>query len=480
MITPKLVSALSGRDNKISSVVASDGASLVLTHRGEVVALYEFTSKKLGQRQHNVAKMVVTGGCLDPGPGPGLSSAQDQDIDFKLVAGGGEALRVFILSVTGRVSVWADSRDNTFIPCVFSVSKEIIVKDLALHKAGLLLVTSGGEAWTGTHQPAARSQGAKGPAKELVKIKRLPNIHRGVAAACDAKGRNFCVLQVSPQEALTEIPEVSASTMAADLRALLAAAHLQDELHDVVCVAAGRSFPAHGFILASGAEKFAKQLKFLAEDEETSPGPLLVEVEGVLPDIFEQVLKFLYTKTCDLFVEGPCPITLQENNNPALKENENILEVSGDPKAVSAFSVYAQNKKKKKPSRSRLDQEQVARTKSSDPLVLLQEAAKQLGVFGLVKAADCLKISEGMIQRKCPLPRPKLDFCSKNYPELQDVTIICDNEEEVYAHKCVLVARSEYFFSMFNSSENIKNIYVCLTLTFHHFSLQVGPSLPVN
>ena len=473
MITPKLVSALSGRDNKISSVVASDGASLVLTHRGEVVALYEFTSKKLGQRQHNVAKMVVTGGCLDPGPGPGLSSAQDQDVDFKLVAGGGEALRVFILSVTGRVSVWEDSRDNTFIPCVFNVSKEIIVKDLALHKAGLVLVTSGGEAWTGTHQAAAaRGQGAKGPAKELVKIKRLPNIHRGVAAACDAKGRNFCVLQVSPQEALTEIPEVSASAMAADLRALLAAAHLQDELHDVVCVAAGRSFPAHGFILASGADKFAKQLKFLAEDEETAPGPLVVEVEGVLPDIFEQVLKFLYTKTCDLFVEGPCPITLQENNNPALKQNENVLEVSGDQKTVSAFSVYAQNKKKKKPSRSRVEQEQLARTQSSNPLVLLQEAAKQLGVFGLVKAADCLKISEGMIQRKCPLPRPKLEFCSKNYPELQDVTIICDNEEEVYAHKCVLVARSEYFFSMFNSSENLKNIYYLLvTIPIFHCRL---------
>ena len=119
-----------------------------------------------------------------------------------------------------------------------------------------------------------------------------------------------------------------------------------------------------------------------------------------------------------------------------------------------------------------MEQEQLARTQSSNPLVLLQEAAKQLGVFGLVKAADCLKISEGMIQRKCPLPRPKLEFCSKNYPELQDVTIICDNEEEVYAHKCVLVARSEYFFSMFNSSENLKNIYYLLvTIPIFHCRL---------
>ena len=31
------------------------------------------------------------------------------------------------------------------------------------------------------------------------------------------------------------------------------------------------------------------------------------------------------------------------------------------------------------------------------------------------------------------------------------MTIICDNEEELLAHKCVLVSRSEYFFSMLSS-----------------------------
>lgn len=54
VILPKLVSSLSGRDNEISSVVVSDGATVVLTRKGDVVALYEFGSKKLGQRQHNV------------------------------------------------------------------------------------------------------------------------------------------------------------------------------------------------------------------------------------------------------------------------------------------------------------------------------------------------------------------------------------------------------------------------------------------
>ena len=62
---------------------------------------------------------------------------------------------------------------------------------------------------------------------------------------------------------------------------------------------------------------------------------------------------------------------------------------------------------------------------------------------------EYLKFSDGRTEED--LPRPKLDLCSKNSPEPQDVTIICD-KEEVLAHKCVLVSRSEYFFSMFSSS----------------------------
>ena len=453
ILQPKLVSSLTGRENKVTEVVSSDGASVVLTARGDVMALCEYQTKKLGQRQHNVVRMAVTGGHLDPGSGQ--SPGGSEDIDFKLVAGGGSVLRVMLLSVTGRVSIWEDNRENSFIPCVFNVSKEIIVKDLVLHKSGIVIVTAGGEAFSGTHQPSTAKPSSRTPVKDILKIKRLPNIHRGVSVSCDAKGRNFCVLQVCPNEALTEIPEVSPSIVKQNMTSLLAEVSEHDDLHDVVCVVDGKRFPAHGFILASGSESFAKQLKYMNEEleEEIEHDPVILDVEDTLPVIFEQILKYLYTKTCDLFLEGPCTVQIEEPTNSKKKENNNTtIHVNGNPKEVSAFSVYAENKIKKKPTKTKSEREALNKGKSNSPLTHLQEAAKQLGIFGLVKTLDCLTFSEGLISRKFELPRPKLDFCSKNSPELLDVTILCDNEAVVFAHKCVLVSRSEYFSSMLSSS----------------------------
>ena len=41
-------------------VVTSDGAVVVLTGKGDVVALTEYSTRKLGQRQHNVAQLEVS------------------------------------------------------------------------------------------------------------------------------------------------------------------------------------------------------------------------------------------------------------------------------------------------------------------------------------------------------------------------------------------------------------------------------------
>ena len=435
VVLPKLVSSLSGRDHQISRVVASDGATVVLTNKGDVVALYEYGSKKLGQRQHNVSQLAVIGGSLDPASCPGDSS---DDIDFKLVTGGGAVLKVLLLSVTGRVSVWEENRENNFLACKLSVSREVMVRDIAIHKTGLILVSEGGEAWQGTHQPAsARNK------SDVLKVKRLTNIHRAVAVACDIKGRNHCILQVCPNEALTELPEVSPSAMREQMKTLLEEVSETDDLHDVVCLVGGKRFPAHSFVLASGSDSFAKQLLY-TED----PKPVL-EVDDVKPEIFGQILQYLYFKGCDMMVEGPCPLKIEE---PAAVVPPQIdtIEFNGNKKQVSAFSVYAENRnRKKKNSNNKVDTENAAKT--HNPIVMLQEAAKQLGVFGLSKILDSYKIVEGNIVRRNSPTKPRLGFCSQNFPELQDVTIICEEGSELYAHKCVLVSRSEYFSSMFCS-----------------------------
>jgi hypothetical protein len=40
-------------------VEVSDGATVVLTGKGEVVALHQYTVKKLGARQHGIEKIQV-------------------------------------------------------------------------------------------------------------------------------------------------------------------------------------------------------------------------------------------------------------------------------------------------------------------------------------------------------------------------------------------------------------------------------------
>ena len=447
VILPKLVSSLSGRDHKISRVVASDGATVVLTNKGDVVALYEYGSKKLGQRQHNVSQLAVIGGSLDPASCPGDSS---DDIDFKLVTGGGAALKVLLLSVTGRVSVWEENRENNFLACKLSVSREVVVRDIALHKTGLILVSEGGEAWQGTHQPASPRNKF-----DVLKVTRLTNIHRAVAVACDAKGRNHCILQVCPNEALTELPEVSPSEMREQMKTLLEDVSETDDLHDVVCLVGKKRFPAHSFVLASGSESFAKQLLY-AED----PNPVL-NVENVKPEIFAQILQYLYYKSCDMMVEGPCPIKVEEP--AAVPPQIDTIEFNGNKKQVSAFSVYSENRnRKKKNSNNKVDTETAAKTQN--PILMLQEAAKQLGVFGLSKILDCYKIVDGNIIRRNSPTKPRLGFCSQNFPELQDVTIICEEGCEVFAHKCLLVSRSDYFSSMFCSGWSESSAVLTLPL----------------
>jgi len=453
VIQPKLVASLAGKENKIHSVVVSDGASVVLTAKGDVVALYEYGSKKIGQRQHNIARLAVCGGNLDTLAGPGLGDTSD-DIDFKLVAGGGASLKVVILSITGKISVWEESRENNFIPCLFSLSREVIVSDIAIHKGGMVVVSKGGEAWVGTHQshnrrpqsPTSPRGGPAPPVMDLIKLKRIQHIHRAVAAVCDPKGKNFCILQVCPNEALTEVPDIAPSDMVKNMKTLLQDVNEFDELHDVICVVGSQKFAAHSFVLASGSETFSKQLRF-AE----LANPIIIEIDDIHPDIFKQVLQFLYYKTCDLFNEGACPIgPIKIVDKPG--EVQEILKVNGNPKEVSAFSVYSENKnRKKKNSKNKSGKEPTKKSKTSNPLLLLQEAAKSLGIFGITKVMECFRFEEENIVKKSNPTRPKLDFCSKNFEEFQDVTISCEEEKEIYAHKCILTSRSEYFFSMFNS-----------------------------
>ena len=89
--TPKLVSSLKG--SRIQHLSSSDGAIVVLTHNGDLLALNEYQTRKIASKLSNVVKIQAVGGHLDP------KALSKQSL---LVDKGGQDLKVFILNHIGE------------------------------------------------------------------------------------------------------------------------------------------------------------------------------------------------------------------------------------------------------------------------------------------------------------------------------------------------------------------------------------------
>lgn len=51
------------------------------------------------------------------------------------------------------------------------------------------------------------------------------------------------------------------------------------------------------------------------------------------------------------------------------------------------------------------------------------------------------RYEDGMIYKRTPPPKPKLEFNLQNLLDLADVTLVTEDGVELYAHKSILVAR---------------------------------------
>ena len=132
--------------------------------------------------------------------------------------------QIFVLSKKGVVYVWDESRPSSagLVQCVYTVTRELIVTDIAVSKTNLLLVTDEGLCFEAVHKPrkeaasaSAHHQQETGGGNKAKAVKsfnrfdrsqcdvlkvrqRLPGIFRAVGCSIDPKGRNFCILQPSP------------------------------------------------------------------------------------------------------------------------------------------------------------------------------------------------------------------------------------------------------------------------------------------
>ncbi len=474
---PKIVASLNDKNLKIDRVSTSQAAIVVLTRDGEIIALHEYRTRRITIRQFGVVKIEVLGGHLDPKVDSSGSGSSDSG--YKLVERGGQDLKVFVLNSIGKISVWEEERSGSqLFSCVFNINRELSIADMAVSGKGgsLMLVTKDGLAFEGTHISKKSSQKQLQPppkksSKEessslsafvarnqfdTIKLKRLPGIYRAASCAADPKGQNFCVLQVLPNASLYEVPEVSAQSIASDMDAFREQASEMDAVCDVVFVLSSNSvarFPAHKYVMASASDKIAKMLRSVVNGKE-------VQVDDVGPDAFAEIVKYAYTKTCDLLKPGQCPARFLKSRpngkgdqcNDACGSPEPIVE---NPHAVSAFAVNKSKKDKLKGRKAadKVKEKQTPLQAGDNPLESLSSAARNLAVHGLVKALENFKMSSDgrtiMLKENGKQPRAQPCFSRKSFPEFHDVVIVSEEGEEIPCHRCLLSARSEYFMSMF-------------------------------
>uniref|UniRef100_A0AAX7ULN2 BTB domain-containing protein n=1 Tax=Astatotilapia calliptera TaxID=8154 RepID=A0AAX7ULN2_ASTCA len=471
---PRQVSALYHKDVAISMAAASDGATVVVTEKGDVYLLADYQCKKMASRQLNIRKVLVSGGSLDHRVAPQI-----------LNEGGAEKVVILALDTAGRVFCWR-STGSSVRQCRWAYARQVFMADIALSKNNMMFVTQDGEGfsgvWAGEYKKYGEKKGEEfrgekegsvevcghsdvGTLYERIRLEKLPYVHRAVSITMDSKGRNFGVLQADPKTSLYEVPSISPSSFSQHFGSLLDEADEMDSIHDVTLQAGDRTFPAHKYILSMRSEFFRKQ--FMSEhcgvDEELDKevrksedavGCDLLILEKIPPDMMEYALHFIYTDSCELLVHGARPRVsgvITDSEEGRLISSLQDLGLSGRsalevyrslPPAAKGNSDKAKGKGSKpgKKGKGSKGDKAGANEGGANPVKTLQGVAKKLGLGSLSRA----------IQISCPLFSSIFLISTQLncFSYLCDVTLKSEDGKEFSCHKSVLCARLEYFNSM--------------------------------
>lgn len=139
-------------------------------------------------------------------------------------------------------------------------------------------------------------------------------------------------------------------------------------------------WPAHKFILLSRSDHFNKLLAEVNKKETPHDIPV-ISIPDMHPDIFEQLLTYIYTDTCDLLTVGAKFELSPWKHNYNHGDGFDAHTLPTSPHKVSAFEV--QQKKKKHNKKDNRDENY--NIERQNPIKLLQEAARKFGVKGLSK-----------------------------------------------------------------------------------------------
>lgn len=461
--TPRQVSALHHKDIAVSLVAASDGATVCVTTRGDIYLLADYQCKKMATKQLNLKKVLVSGGCMEYKVDP-----------EHLTENGGQKICILAMDGAGRVFCWR-SLSSSLKQCRWAYPRQVSISDIALNRNEILFVTQDGEGFKGKWFEDKRKNSEKkadilpnlhhsssdvscvsdtNSVYERIRLEKLPFAHRAVSVSTDPSGCNFAILQSDPKTSLYEIPVVSSSSFFEEFGKLLRETDEMDSFHDVTFQVGNRLFPAHKYVLAVRSDFFQKlflsdgtllELTDVYRKDEDAAGCHLFVVEKVHPDLFEYLLQFMYTDTCDFLTHGFKPRMIMnkksEDSKGSPESRLHAVNCHVDDKQKSAFEVYRSNQA------HTLSERQKSKPKSSkkgkgvgedDPVKMLQNVAKKFGLSNLSSRYSSSSCAPELASFRPPLKHGCLCFLSLSCLQLPSASGVAVHGCTPFPHCCFL------------------------------------------
>lgn len=431
---PRQISTLNQPGIHFTHVVTSDGAVVCATNKGDIYVSQEYKCRKIASKQLEIKQLSIVGGQLDDHcEGVSLGEGEKQD------------LRVAMLTRSGKVYVWQSS-SLALTRCLFNTVCQPMVVSLCLNLRNIAIVTKTGEGFVGTMTlkkdaqkktaegssgttpqkddnqkkasegpPSKKGNSASPMASSLVSfldrkeceqihLKRLAFVNRATSITSTAGGESFAVLQSHPKLGLLYEPSVDRSEFQKNMLQLLDNVDAADSVHDVVVRVKGNSYPLHRYILMSRSEYFQK----LGSDLKLGA---TITIDNVSVKAFEEVVCFMYTNSCT------------------------ILENGDGPVVVSLSNKYSS-------------------CKGVTPSFLkeVQEASKKLGTVPLSNCLSKAAVKHNDISLMGVPVLPKIKLFRNKFKDLHDVILVSSDNVQFPSHRCILVARLEYFSCMLSLS----------------------------
>ncbi|XP_061394598.1 inhibitor of Bruton tyrosine kinase [Musca vetustissima] len=389
----------------IQFVETSNAATVVVTKDNNIILFHNYKMKVIKSPNYESLKSVAVIEGNNPKSDKGTASA----------------LKLLILTKTNVVFLWYQLTQN-FYRCSFS-NIRLTQIDKILYKGNQVLILSQGDVYKGKSQqvplpPYYNIDETSGQSKDLgniwsrsdyrssemakdfmirIDLQHIKQIDRAVDIFCDDDFASFACLQESAMKYF-KLPTLSPEEYT--FKKLYHDVSEYDGIHDLLFHVDGEKFPAHKILIHARAPGL-KELIAAYEDKD-----IYLNIQLLTSKMFEIILKFIYTNYLP--------------NEQDLEDIQSSLHTDAPAELADVCEIFL----------NFVEQFHIT------SLVNYLKFYLQQRPFYLPHIVDKSKYRFNRLRHT-------------DFPNLYDIRIICENNVELPAHKCILVARLEYFEMMF-------------------------------